>query len=88
MVERFVSGETKGGSISIEDEFCILPMSHDDVGRGVAASRKRKSPDIVGRRLGAIDACVVVLAGDGETITGVSSGVAQVNEGGKPKEVA
>ncbi len=87
MVERFVSGATKVGS-SIENEFCMLLMSHDDVGRGMAGSRKRKSPDVVGRKLGAVDHCVVVLVGNGETLSRVGSGVAQVNEGSKSKEDA
>jgi hypothetical protein len=64
VVECFVSRETKGGS-SIEDEYCILLMSHDDVGSGVAGSRKRKSPDVVGRRLSAVDHCVVASVGNG-----------------------
>jgi hypothetical protein len=87
VVERFVGRKAEGVS-GVENEFCILLVSHDDVCSGFAGSRKGKSSDVVGRRLGAIDNGVMVGVGYVQTVSEISSSVAQVNEGGEFKEVA
>ncbi len=63
-------------------------MADNDASRLGSMVGQGKSPNVGRRKLRAVDNCLLVLVGDGQAVTGIRSGVSQIDEGGKTEKVA